>query len=376
MPAIRRFAGLAIFIIIAALPTAAFAAAPSNDTRSGAAEIDALPYSTTQNTADASADASDPRGCYSQAGNTVWYRYTAQADGRLVASTAGSGYSTQIEVLERSGPSLTSLACRYDDRPNNPGVAVAFPVVSGRTYLFVVGRPEYGNHSEDWTLKFSLRSQPTVDVRFDRSAFVDRGTGAVTLTGTATCSADTSVSVTPSLRQGSRSSAYASAQSYLECTPTPQLFNLRVPKHSQTSFGAGKARLVGAIEVPGEDYRQEVDQEASLTVCTLIGTVGDDELTGTSGADRICALHGDDMITARGGNDVVFGGPGRDEIRLGGGNDWAAGGEGGDFIAGQRGNDTLLGGAHRDKLVGGKGYDRCTGGKGRDAFRSCEARRR
>lgn len=374
MPAIRRLTGIAVFIILASLPAAALAAAPSNDTRSGATDITVLPFSTSQDTSDATSEASDPRGCYGQAGRTVWYRYTAQADGRLVASTAGSGYSTQIEVLERSGPSLTSLACRYDDRPNNPGIAVSFPVVSGRTYLFVVGRPEYGNQSEDYSLKFSLRSQPTVDVTFDRSAFVNRGTGAVTLTGTATCSDDVSVSVTPQVRQAR--SAYAYAQSYLECTPTPQLFNLRVPNESQTSFSAGKARLVGAIEVPGEDYRQQLDQEASLTVCTLIGTVGDDELTGTSAADRICGLQGDDVIGARGGNDVVFGGPGRDELRLGGGNDWAAGGEGGDFIAGQRGNDTLLGGAQPDKLVGGKGYDRCTGGNGRDAFRSCEARRR
>ena len=375
MPVIRRLAGIAIFIMLASVPTAALAAAPSNDTRPGATDIAALPYSTSQDTGDATADASDPRGCYSQPGKTVWYRYTAQADGRLVASTAGSGYSTQIEVLERSGPSLTSLACRYDDRANNPGVAVSFPVVSGRTYLFVVGRPEYGNQSEDYSLTFSLRSQPTVDVTFDRSAFVDRGTGAVTLTGTATCSDDVSVSVTPQLRQNSRN-AHAYAQSYLECTSTPQLFNLRVPQQSQTAFGAGTARLVGAVEVPGEDYRQQLDQEASLTVCTLIGTVGDDTLRGTSGADRVCGLHGADEVVTGGGNDVVFGGPGRDEIRLGGGNDWAAGGDGGDLIAGQGGRDTLLGGAHRDKLVGGKGDDRCTGGSGRDAFRSCEARRR
>lgn len=376
MPAIRRLAGLAIFIILASLPTAALAAAPTNDSRSDATDITALPYSTEQNTQDATGEAGDPRGCYSQPDHTVWYRYTAAEDGRLVASTAGSSYATQVEVLERSGPSLTSIACSYDTRPSHPGVAVAFPVRSGRTYLFAVGKPEYTDPAKTWELHFSLRTQPVVDVTFDRAAFVDRQTGTVTLTGSAKCSENVSVSVSPSLRQGSRSAAYTQAQSYLDCLPTSQLFNLRLPAStSQTSFTAGTAGLSASVDVPGEAYSQQVDQELSLTVCTLIGTVGDDTLTGTTGADRICGLQGSDAISAGPGNDVVFGGAGQDLIRLGGGNDWAAGGDGRDRIVGQGGNDVLMGGGGRDRLVGGKGYDRCTGGKARDALRGCEVRR-
>lgn len=372
----RRIAGLAAVLILTLIPSAAFAAAPSNDTRSGATEIDALPYSVTQDVADATAEASDPRGCYGQPHNTVWFTHTAAVDGRLVASTAGSSYPTQIEVLEQSRSSLTSVACEHDDRPDR-GVSLAFPVTAGRTYVVIVGRPEYTSPSGTWDLQFSLRAQPVIEVTLDRGVFSNRGDRTVTLTGTAKCSENVSVRFDPTLRQqGAKHYTFAHGQSYVACTPDPQPFDIRVRMTTEADFRAGRAQLIGTISAPGEAYSKQVHQEASVTICTIVGTVGDDELTGTSGADRICGLHGHDVIAARGGNDVVFGGPGRDEIRLGGGNDWAAGGEGADLIGGQRGSDTLLGGAHRDKLVGGKGYDRCTGGKGRDAFRSCEARRR
>ena len=374
MSASRRLASLAAAVSLVLTPSAAFAAAPTNDDRTGPTEVTELPFTTTQDTSEATGHASDPRGCYSRPDRTVWYRYTAAESGRLVASTAGSTYGTQVEVLERSGPSLTSIACDQDTHPNTPGVAVGFPVTAGRTYLFAVGQPEYSNQPKSWDLTFSLRSQPVVEVTLDRGAFITKRTGAVTLTGTATCSENVSVSISPTLRQGTRNAAFGYVQSYLDCTPTPQLFNLSVPQTSSRTFAAGAANLTASIDVPGEAYNQQVEQAASLTMCTLVGTVADDTLSGTADADRICGLHGDDVIRSGGGNDVVFGGAGRDEIRLGGGNDWAGGGDGADVIVGQGGNDTLLGGDGRDRLVGGKGYDRCTGGKSRDRFRGCEVR--
>lgn len=377
MPAIRRLTGLAVVIILALMPSAAFAAAPSNDSRSGALEINNLPFSVRQDVADATAEASDPQGCYGQPDHTVWFRHTAAVDGRLVASTAGSNFSTQIEVLEQSGSSLTSVACQGDARANNPGASMAFPVTAGRTYVFVVGRPEYSNPSEDWTLQFSLREQPVVEVTLDGGVFFNSGDQSVTLTGTAKCSENVSVRLTPDLRQQVSSNRYvfAHGQSYISCTPDPQAFDLRIRTSSESGFRAGSAQLTGSIAVPGEAYQQQVRQEASVTVCTMVGTVGNDVLTGGPSVDRVCGLHGDDEIRTGGGNDVVFGGAGRDEIRLGGGSDWAAGGDGGDLIAGQGGNDVLQGGGGRDRLVGARGYDRCTGGTGRDAFRGCEVRR-
>lgn len=83
---------------------------PANDNRAGVTEITALPYSATQDTQGATGEASDPRGCYSpQPDRTVWYRYTAAQDGRLVASTAGGDGAHRIlgqggnDVLQGGG---------------------------------------------------------------------------------------------------------------------------------------------------------------------------------------------------------------------------------------------------------------------------------
>ena len=57
------------------------------------------------------------------------------------------------------------------------------------------------------------------------------------------------------------------------------------------------------------------------SICTIIGTSGNDILKGTSGSDVICGLGGDDTVTGFGGDDTIDAGDGNDQVRGGPGND-------------------------------------------------------
>jgi RTX calcium-binding nonapeptide repeat (4 copies)/WD40-like Beta Propeller Repeat len=98
---------------------------------------------------------------------------------------------------------------------------------------------------------------------------------------------------------------------------------------------------------------------ASIVVCDIVGTPGNDMLRGTPSADRICGF---------GGDDVLIGGDGWDELRGGAGNDRLIGGRGRDVLVGELGDDRLFGGSGRDTLVGGPGDDWIDGGFARDVL--------
>ena len=83
-------------------------------------------------------------------------------------------------------------------------------------------------------------------------------------------------------------------------------------------------------------------------MATIIGTIGDDDLTGTTGDDAIYGYDpadqantdgGNDTLSGADGNDSLFGGNGRDHLSGGAGNDILDGGPGGDVMAGGAGDD-------------------------------------
>jgi hypothetical protein len=98
---------------------------------------------------------------------------------------------------------------------------------------------------------------------------------------------------------------------------------------------------------------------ASIVVCDIVGTPGNDVLRGTPKPDRICGF---------GGDDVLLGGDGWDELRGGAGNDRLVGGRGRDVLLGEEGADRLFGGGGRDTLTGNAGADWIDGGFARDVL--------
>ena len=129
---------------------------------------------------------------------------------------------------------------------------------------------------------------------------------------------------------------------------------------------------------------EEAAASAFFSVCSHLGTNGDDLLVGTMRRDVICGRGGDDRIVGRDGGDhvdagagddrialgrgrnVVFAGAGADLVRGGPGRDAVDAGRGRDRVFGRSGNDALLGEGGADSLFGGAGDDELTGSSGRD----------
>jgi hypothetical protein len=128
-------AGVAATAIAVLAPGVATAEPPSNDDFGTATAITALPFETTENTTEATTAPDDPTTCQSQYGNSVWFRYTAPADGLVKATVATPAYY----------PFLTAYTGERGDLTQVPGVCAfgrgnpeTFHVTAGTTYHFLV----------------------------------------------------------------------------------------------------------------------------------------------------------------------------------------------------------------------------------------------
>lgn len=115
-----------------------------NDDVTTPSTIRSLPYRITQSIVSAAADGADPiHSCTSVRDyNTVWFRYTAEFTGKLLATTWGSGYDTVLSAYGGlTGPG-TELKCN-----NNTGGGthsrIEFDVVAGQNYWIEVS--SYGS---------------------------------------------------------------------------------------------------------------------------------------------------------------------------------------------------------------------------------------
>ena len=102
------------------------------------------------------------------------------------------------------------------------------------------------------------------------------------------------------------------------------------------------------------------------TICTIVGTSGDDVVRGTPGDDIICGFGGDDLLVGLGGDDILLGGAGNDTLVGSGGDDILLGGLGNDELRGNGNDDLLIGEGGEDRLFGGFGSDVISGGRGND----------
>jgi Ca2+-binding RTX toxin-like protein len=113
---------------------AAMAAPPPNDELAGAIDFSSepLPYTSTVDTTEATTPTDEvaPSCTYSD-GRSVWYRYTAPADGYLKADIGSSYYATGIAAYTGSAPSAgTEVACNASK--------LNFKVRGGETYTILV----------------------------------------------------------------------------------------------------------------------------------------------------------------------------------------------------------------------------------------------
>lgn len=114
-------------------------AQPSNDDFDGATVVtEPLPFTDSVSTVDATRAADDPT-C-SDNDHTVWYSYTASADGFITSNTFGSDYDTTLSVYTGDRGTLTQVACN-DDAVGGGVIQskVTWEAVAATTYHITAG---------------------------------------------------------------------------------------------------------------------------------------------------------------------------------------------------------------------------------------------
>lgn len=237
----RGLAAAATAVLLATSAGSALAM-PGNDDIASPIAIPAIPYSNTQDTSDATTGATDP-DC-SGTGPTVWYAYTATEAGSLLAATFGSDYDTTLYVGTPDGSGGMNLIDCNDDAGNGLQSAIRFEAEAGTTYLFMIGAFAGGSGG---SLVFSLDIAPpplemaiTIDPRATFDAY-----GAMTFSGTVTCSAQTfDVGIGSQARQRvGRFIIAGYGETWLAgCGPDPSPFTIEI-RSEDGRFAGGPATV-------------------------------------------------------------------------------------------------------------------------------------
>ncbi|TDO47156.1 hypothetical protein EV643_10947 [Kribbella sp. VKM Ac-2527] len=181
-------AALVLTTLIASAGTAQ-AVAPGNDLYGGRTVVGAVPFTDSLDTTEATTDTDDAElnvVCGAPATDaSVWYEITPTATGGLAADVSSSTYSAGAIVATGSPGNWTLVAC-------GPG-AVAWSADAGTTYTILVFDDQFDGGGNGGTLNLTIDvipPPPTVDITVNGFASFNNKTGAVTLTGTATCTGE------------------------------------------------------------------------------------------------------------------------------------------------------------------------------------------
>jgi hypothetical protein len=178
---------LAFLVVVAlcslGLAAPVLAAAPSNDTYGSRLVIDALPFSHSLDTSEATTDALDVEANQCGAPFTdasVWYELVPDADAQIIIDTPGSDYATGIFVLTGSPGSFSLEACGAG------GVIVG--ASTGVTLTILVFDYDGEGNGGNLELTASLvPPPPVVDLAVNPSGSFNSRTGVATIRGTVTC---------------------------------------------------------------------------------------------------------------------------------------------------------------------------------------------
>ncbi|WP_328617541.1 PKD domain-containing protein [Amycolatopsis sp. NBC_00355] len=116
------------------VPGVAHAAPPSNDDFDQPVAVTALPFAAQLDTTEATQAVDDPSWCQSyDVRGSVWFRYTATADGYLRATTQDSDPSMILSVHSGARGDLRGIACA-----TGTAATTTFRATAGTTYSFMV----------------------------------------------------------------------------------------------------------------------------------------------------------------------------------------------------------------------------------------------
>jgi hypothetical protein len=130
---------LALVAAAALAPASAAAAPPANDARAAATAIASLPSTQSATTAEATVEPLEPAAPCQCNGGSVWYRYVAATDGRLVLTlTAAGDLDATLDAFLAQRSQLTLQDSDVTDDQGSASVTV--PVRAGQTYLVRVAQ--------------------------------------------------------------------------------------------------------------------------------------------------------------------------------------------------------------------------------------------
>jgi hypothetical protein len=185
MKRVSTFVAASVLSLLAAGPV--LAAAPTNDVFGGREVVTALPFSVTVDTADATSDSNDAE-LHEQCGApamdaSVWYEYTAPADGWIVLDATGSTYSVGLLVATGEPGAFGVQGCGPE--------GLLFFAAAGVTYHLLAFDYQGDGVGNGGTLVLSIEAgggPPAIDLTVDPVGSFNARTGAATITGTVTCS--------------------------------------------------------------------------------------------------------------------------------------------------------------------------------------------
>lgn len=168
--------------------TAVEPAPPPNDDIEDAIVVDALPFTSTVDTASATTDLSppDPAGCFGNR-HTVWYAFTPTTDGRFTIRATGPATVYAISVYTGTPGNLSQVACADQ-------AELSFDAEAGVTHFIMLAAQEGFAGGE---LDFLLFQTLDLGFSLDRQGAVSGVTGVATVSGTVTCSVPVLINGTP-----------------------------------------------------------------------------------------------------------------------------------------------------------------------------------
>jgi trimeric autotransporter adhesin len=170
------------------------ATVPNNDNFANATAIFSIPFTDSTDTTLATTEAGDPvPACGDGSRNkSVWYSYTATANGTVQVDTFTSSYNTILSVYTGSAGALTSVACN-DDAAGSFQSQLTVGMTSGTTYYFMIT----DSYSSGGTLAFHLTAAGTPALSLiTPTSGVQGATVFATLTGSGFVPGATTASIT------------------------------------------------------------------------------------------------------------------------------------------------------------------------------------
>jgi photosystem II stability/assembly factor-like uncharacterized protein len=188
-----------------------FVIPPPNDNFVNATVVGAVPFTDMVNSMLATTQASDPTPtCVGSRANSIWYRYTASANGTVTADTFGSNYDTVLSVFTGAPGTFAPVACNDDAMGLQS--QLTFAAAANTTHHFMV--TDFSSGGGATVFHITAAPAPAPDISLSSAQ------GTLTVTRGQSASTMISVSAFAGFN-GSVTLACSGAPSLATCTANP-----------------------------------------------------------------------------------------------------------------------------------------------------------